>query len=388
MVLRFVSITRSPSLLTISHDNHLVIPFGTPLRQQVSSSHTKRRLFNVVSVDKAHSLNEHLAERRICLASSTAPPTQTLSILPNNDSGPANDHNTATNGTFQTPPTHHQRFIESKRRYQANISLEMRQKKVERQRQRQREQTPEQRKNENQERRRRYALNSVSIAIEPDNEQAVRRRPILHSGRDSANRPTTHFLGEMSIQCPHCHAKHFEAAKKSRGHFSTCSSGGSIEISTRPAYPDQLKEWLTGSSLDSKHFRTFVRNYNNAFAFVSFGYNPVKFPAGPQVVVIQGQVYHKTITGIGQSKTYADLYILDPAEANQLRLNNENNLGCRDDFVERIQQILYEYNAFALAFISMKDVIARTDPDVNIFYLSKMIGSKIRDDLIYQPITK
>ena len=81
---------------------------------------------------------------------------------------------------------------------------------------------------------------------------------------------------------------------------------------------------------ESKHFRQYIRHYNNALAFVSF---EAKFDAlfdrGPQVIYISGQVYHNVYSSHpneNDARKYGQLYILDNEMATQSRL--QNNISC------------------------------------------------------------
>jgi hypothetical protein len=87
-------------------------------------------------------------------------------------------------------------------------------------------------------------------------------------------------------------------------------------------------------TVDAKHFRDNIHQYNNAFAFTSLGVNvdnTLLNTPGPQVFLIHGALYHRHGALIPPSEdmtpTYAQLYIHDPTVALEYRLNHRANQG-------------------------------------------------------------
>ncbi|KAG7943783.1 hypothetical protein I3843_15G061200 [Carya illinoinensis] len=90
--------------------------------------------------------------------------------------------------------------------------------------------------------------------------------------------------------CKHCKAKRFFHETN-----SFCCADGSISLATNDV-PDQLYNLFVSNTAESIQFRTYVRTYNNKFAFTSFG---VKFDRnlcqrnrGIYTFRAQGQIYH------------------------------------------------------------------------------------------------
>ncbi|XP_042976278.1 uncharacterized protein LOC122307448 [Carya illinoinensis] len=90
--------------------------------------------------------------------------------------------------------------------------------------------------------------------------------------------------------CKHCKAKKFFHETN-----SFCCADGSISLATNDV-PDQLYNLFVSNTAESIQFRTYVRTYNNKFAFTSFG---VKFDRnlcqrnrGIYTFRAQGQIYH------------------------------------------------------------------------------------------------
>ncbi|KAG6689191.1 hypothetical protein I3842_11G162200 [Carya illinoinensis] len=90
--------------------------------------------------------------------------------------------------------------------------------------------------------------------------------------------------------CQHCKAKRFFHETD-----NFCCADGSISLVTNDV-PDQLYNLFVSNTAESIQFRTYVRTYNNKFAFTSFG---VKFDRnlcrrnrGIYTFRAQGQIYH------------------------------------------------------------------------------------------------
>lgn len=239
-----------------------------------------------------------------------------------------------------------------------------RQKRAAHMRKRRAERTPEEVQADNramQLRRRQHLVNDPNNRILEN----LRRRkvppPSKYSARNANNFPPLHELGDRIFPCPECNALHFKAEKTSKGKFSSCCAGGLIKLPALNEYPPQLKSWLSGDSQDCRHFRTNIRKYNGAFAFASFGYQPVHFTSGPQAFAIHGQVYHTTASSLDntENKAYAQLYILDPEFANQARIQNDHNNGCKERFFVCIDNLIREINPYANAFKMMRNVMQR-----------------------------
>ena len=65
--------------------------------------------------------------------------------------------------------------------------------------------------------------------------------------------------------CPHCGAVKFYSKTK-----KFCCLNGRVFL-TSNELPDILKQLLTSTSEEAKTFRTYIRTYNNIFAFTSLG---------------------------------------------------------------------------------------------------------------------
>ncbi|KAL7235207.1 hypothetical protein ACSBR1_018655 [Camellia fascicularis] len=97
--------------------------------------------------------------------------------------------------------------------------------------------------------------------------------------------------------------------------------------------PPEL-DWLyTSNSEEAKEFRTYVRTYNNSFAFTSFG---VKYDKelcrrnkGIYTFRIQGQVYHfiNELTSSNENLSHLQLYFYDTDHEIQNRMKSSEKLN-------------------------------------------------------------
>ncbi|XP_075077583.1 uncharacterized protein LOC107786932 isoform X3 [Nicotiana tabacum] len=90
--------------------------------------------------------------------------------------------------------------------------------------------------------------------------------------------------------CQYCHAKRFEYESP-----GFCCNSGAIRL-TSHKMPPELSELYFGNTEESENFRTYIRMYNNMFAFTSLGVKYDKELArrncGIYTFRVQGQMYH------------------------------------------------------------------------------------------------
>uniref|UniRef100_A0AC35FGE3 Uncharacterized protein n=1 Tax=Panagrolaimus sp. PS1159 TaxID=55785 RepID=A0AC35FGE3_9BILA len=167
-----------------------------------------------------------------------------------------------------------------------------------------------------------------------------------------------HYGGPLTFICTHCGAKHFESEKVSNKglSFYSCCQHGTIKVEI-PDYPEELKPLF-----DLAEFRKDIRVLNNAHSFGSLNANVINFGInrpGPYTYIVQGQTYYQINTALrneeGQPKSHGQLYIVDPEEAAENRLNFFNNLN--PDIVKTISTVLTKINAQARAFRMLHETI-------------------------------
>ncbi|XP_042942909.1 uncharacterized protein LOC122277096 [Carya illinoinensis] len=153
--------------------------------------------------------------------------------------------------------------------------------------------------------------------------------------------------------CIHCKAKRFH-------HETTgfCCADGTISLATNDV-PDQLYALFTSNTDESTHFRTYIRTYNNKFAFTSFG---VKFDKdlcrrnrGIYTFRTQGQIYHyiNDLVPSNRRPSYLQLYFYDTGHELENRISNSNRMD--PSIVTQLIDIL-RINPYSIFFRSLGDL--------------------------------
>lgn len=152
-------------------------------------------------------------------------------------------------------------------------------------------------------------------------------------------------------QCEHCQALRFE------GEVLNCCHNGKVSLPQLTNYPSILKELFTDNSDMAKNLRSYIRIYNSAFSFASFGAQTVQIPGrGPYCYKIHGQIYHSTNTlhpPEGEERKYGQLYIIEGNQAVTSRMSAPPNNQCLQSVMERIDDVLQESSPYASAYRHM-----------------------------------
>jgi hypothetical protein len=161
-----------------------------------------------------------------------------------------------------------------------------------------------------------------------------------------------HSLGKMDVSCPDCGALHWMAERltkssNSRPRFGICCFQGKIKLAQLHDLPPELNTLFRDQTPPAKEFRANIRRYNNALAMTSLGCKvdeSVNRGNGPYVFKIQGRLSHlagSLLPQEGESPVYAQLYIYDPAEALDHRMQHEANRGLNRQVMAELQDMLY-----------------------------------------------
>jgi hypothetical protein len=170
----------------------------------------------------------------------------------------------------------------------------------------------------------------------------------------------------MDDICPHCQALHWKAEETrhvdlGRG-YGLCCNHGTVHLPPLPEPPPALRALLDGSDPQSRHFLDNIWQYNTALAFTSLGVNVdknVNHRSGPYVFHIHGELCHRAgalLPSNGQSPVYAQLYIVDTAEAQSHRMNQNRNLDA--EVMQRLQDLLLEHHCYFEQFRHAYEVLA------------------------------
>src|SRR6202789_1118790 len=160
---------------------------------------------------------------------------------------------------------------------------------------------------------------------------------------------TIHYMGKMDVVCPDCGALHWKWEKLTHSFkFGMCCRSGKIKIPKLDDPPRELLDLLSGQEPKCKTFRDRIRNYNNALAMTSLGCDQDRAinrdGGGPYVFKVQGRLYHQTGSLHPRPNTsplYAQLYIYDPQEALNLRMENPANTSLDRTTMHDLQDMLY-----------------------------------------------
>ena len=161
-----------------------------------------------------------------------------------------------------------------------------------------------------------------------------------------------HSLGKMDVQCSDCSALHWMAERlaqssDTRPRFGMCCFQGKIKLAPLHNLPPELRNLYTSQTPQAKEFQENIRRYNNALAMTSLGCKvdeSVNRGNGPYVFKIQGRLSHLAGSLLPQeeeSPVYAQLYIYDPAEALNHRMQHEANQNLNCQVMAELQDMLY-----------------------------------------------
>ena len=178
-------------------------------------------------------------------------------------------------------------------------------------------------------------------------------QPVLPLARQPFNPDwPVHYMGKMDVVCSHCQALHWKCEKlvkspQARPEFGMCCFQGKIKIPKLDDPPPELHHLLSRQDDVAKKFRDHIRTYNNALAMTSLGCQQdraINNGGGPYVFKVQGRLCHQAgslIPREGNAPVYAQLYIYDPHEALNYRMDNRANTALDRTTMQTLQDMLY-----------------------------------------------
>ena len=186
---------------------------------------------------------------------------------------------------------------------------------------------------------------------------------------------SVHYMGRMDVVCSDCEALHWTSEKLSTSlvgspKFGMCCFSGKIKIPRLDNPPPELLHLLSGQEDMCKKFRDGIRNYNNALAMTSLGCDQDRAinrdGGGPYVFKIQGRLYHQSgslLPRPGSSPVYAQLYIYDPQEALDFRMNNRANTSLHRATMQTLQDMLYHHHPGVQMYKQAFELTQHMGPD-------------------------
>jgi hypothetical protein len=168
-----------------------------------------------------------------------------------------------------------------------------------------------------------------------------------------------HSCGNLDITCNFCQAKHFRGEQPSDKLFTQCCQKGKVVLTQIRVAP-LIQNLMTRNHEHSKNFHDNIRSINSALAFASMGANIVPPPGyGPYCFRINGQIYHRAGAlhpSNGDQRKFAQLYILDPEEAGNQRMQIQENMKCNAELMKELSTFMANDNPFAQACKMLHEV--------------------------------
>jgi hypothetical protein len=187
---------------------------------------------------------------------------------------------------------------------------------------------------------RRHALNTRCSRVYIRQSAAVGSCADVDCGSVS---DVSHFAGFMDNVCPHCRA-HFW-----RSENISCCEGGKIHFQTKFDVCDELV-----SLLQDPTFMSNIRQYNMAIAMASVGHANNSLP-GICSFILSGKAYHRVSSSLipvgGEEHKFAQIYLLDVADATNLRMNLQHNV-LDPNILSKLHTIMIAVNPWVRQFKS------------------------------------
>ncbi|XP_062093997.1 uncharacterized protein LOC133800034 [Humulus lupulus] len=212
--------------------------------------------------------------------------------------------------------------------------------------------------------------NITSVNIMRIGKGGMQQNAIVQSRKLLKVVPSKPYLLKLMPRCTHCKAKRFP-------HETTgfCCGNGKISLTTNDV-PKQLLDLFTRNTNQSIHFRTYIRTYNNKFAFTSFGVNFDKDLCrrnkGIYTFRTQGQIYHyiNDLLPSNGRPSYLQLYFYDTDNELQNQILDSDRMV--PSIVAQLIDIL-QINPYSIFFRSLGDledlenqtILIRTDPGLD-----------------------
>jgi len=170
-----------------------------------------------------------------------------------------------------------------------------------------------------------------------------------------------HDLGRMQHVCRHCNALHWEAESTGAEGYSMCCSKGKVQLPGWAEPPLVLKRLYEDNTPEGREFRKNLRAYNSCLQFASssakvsrqvlYGAGAVPVLGGVHQFGINGAVHHITgpiLPDDGEPPKFAQLYILDPEQAQQARAGIFTHLNART--LRKLQEMMLAVNPVAALY--------------------------------------
>lgn len=176
-----------------------------------------------------------------------------------------------------------------------------------------------------------------------------------------------------------------------------CCKSGKIQLTKLREPPEPLKTLLKfNGDARSKRFLRQVRSYNSMFAFTSMGATvdrTINNGSAPYVFKINGVVHHKIgslLLAQGRRPQFAQLYIYDPENEIQNRINIFENDGSNSDkadpaIVDALCTMLDSHNTLVQKFRYARECL---NEHGNQHLTLRLMGCNAKSDVQYNLPTR
>eukprot|EP00794_Sanderia_malayensis_P008568 gene8568-biopygen6854 len=202
-------------------------------------------------------------------------------------------------------------------------------------------------------------------AVQPAEEQAAAPAIPQQNANPPPQNHDLHRMAPMNNVCTNCGAKYFKEELNTKKKYTKCCREGAVHLPAIQPPPAVLMPLFLGhtedTQRDSKDFLSKFRQYNATMAMASWTANIPQVPGrGPSVITIHGSAYRRTARLgplPGQQPKYAELYIMDTAEALEHRMNNPTNRDLNKDTIKKLQDELLAVNPYAQEYKNIGDIL-------------------------------
>ncbi|XP_038075107.1 uncharacterized protein LOC119742920 [Patiria miniata] len=162
-----------------------------------------------------------------------------------------------------------------------------------------------------------------------------------------------HNSGQMSHECPHCHALLYSKERSSTNKFNLCCRNGKVKLTPTPTPPEPLQTFLTSSEPSLLAFRKQIRTYNNALTMTSLGCKEQTIPGQwMPTFKIQGQVHHligSLLPAHNTAPKFSQLFIYDTEHELDNRHQGHAQSVCKEQ-LQQLQEMLHLCNSYVRSF--------------------------------------
>ena len=201
----------------------------------------------------------------------------------------------------------------------------------------------------------------ATLAARREGQLARHRRARLEAiNKRNRGEHETFGVGQMDLICAQCGARHWhgeQSSTSSASHllFQKCCAGGKVilpSIGTNPPFP-LLAQLLEQDNPRAKRFREHIRNYNNAFSFVSLGAKLDPSTWGQRGVYsfrVSGELMHRMgslLPAAGEPARFAQIYTCDTETAITTRMGHQVHGNLDRAIVSELQAWIGDHNPYA-----------------------------------------